>query len=344
MSKDSSRHKLNRLRQYMTGGAKRKRAQEKKDREETKMEKSRKISVLFAHSIFWQLERWRTSHNVWWGWRVSCSYSFRCQCRNCDHNISTQRDYERSRSWWRQPKLRKHQRHTKSATRTVRRWIENDIGLWPARLSAAGVEYWAKTGCSTINNMDGPFDESIQVERIREPKGTKNRFCSRQLFQRTLQNGEKVRRTWLCYSLSTGRVYSFACKLLNGVGNLATIGYGDWKHAGRTFEEHERSLTHCSNVFQLVKHASTLGRVDQEMAKQPTEMQSYWCQVLKRTVSVISFLAERGLAFRGSECWRPNCRVKIINMPTFFQSSKDLLFSTLCEFMVVSCIYRTERW
>ena len=160
-----------------------------------------------------------------------------------------------------------------------------------------------RIGCSAINNMDGPFDESIQVERIAisEPKLTKSRFCSRNLFERTLQNGEKVPRTWLCYSLSTGRVYCFACKLLNGVGNLATIGYGDWKHSGRTFEEHERSPAHCSNVIQLVKRASTLGRVDHEMAKQATEMQTYWCQVLKRTVSVISFLAERGLAFRGSD-------------------------------------------
>ena len=73
------------------------------------------------------------------------------------------------------------------------------------------------------------------------------------------------------------------------------------KHSGRTFEEHERSPAHCSNVIQLVKRASTLGRVDHEMAKQATEMQTYWCQVLKRTVSVISFLAERGLAFRGSD-------------------------------------------
>lgn len=88
-----------------------------------------------------------------------------------------------------------------------------------------------RIGCSAINNMDGPFDESIQVERIAisEPKLTKSRFCSRNLFERTLQNGEKVPRTWLCCSLSTGRVYCFACKLLNGVGNLATIGYGDWK-------------------------------------------------------------------------------------------------------------------
>lgn len=213
MNEGSDRHKSKRVRQYLSGAKKRKRAQEKKDREETQL--PRQISEFFSSTQSFDKSS-ATSEP---------SGEEPEETHTSDTSVSSAQEETESG-------VGEGSLSSASGTRNQPGdGFENDIGLWPSRLSAAAVEHWAKTGCSAINNMDGPFDESIQVERIAisEPKLTKSRFCSRNLFERTLQNGEKVPRTWLCCSLSTGRVYCFACKLLNGVGNLATIGYGDWK-------------------------------------------------------------------------------------------------------------------
>ena len=119
--------------------------------------------------------------------------------------------------------------------------------------------------------------------------------------ERTVHNGEKVPRTWLCYSPSTGKVYCFACKLFNGVGKLAPIWYGDWRHASQALDQHERAHTHRTNAVRFATRAASAGRIDKEMAKQTEEMQSYWCEVMKRIVSVVTFLPQRGLALRGSD-------------------------------------------
>jgi len=43
------------------------------------------------------------------------------------------------------------------------------------------------------------------------------------------------------------------------------------------------------------------GRVDFSMALQVEKQTKYWQSILKRAVSVIKFIAERGLAFRGND-------------------------------------------
>ncbi|XP_014678126.1 PREDICTED: zinc finger MYM-type protein 1-like [Priapulus caudatus] len=152
--------------------------------------------------------------------------------------------------------------------------------------------------------MGGPFVASVRSATGPQGEGhsgTVNRFCTKSFLERTLSNGEIVSRSWLCYSLSTCHVYCFACKLSNSTGNLATVGYGDWKHARSNLEQHERSTSHCWNVTQLAKRASASCRIDETMIRHANEVESYWCQVSKRCVSVISFLAERVLAFRGTD-------------------------------------------
>ena len=41
-----------------------------------------------------------------------------------------------------------------------------------------------------------------------------------------------------------------------------------------------------------------MGLIDQELAKQAEEEAKYWHEVLRRVISVIIFISERGLAFR----------------------------------------------
>ncbi|XP_014675121.1 PREDICTED: zinc finger MYM-type protein 1-like [Priapulus caudatus] len=281
MSED--RHKSNRVRMYLSGAEKRKRAKDKKDGEKVEVNKSKKLSHFFP----------RVSH-------VDGS---------CSQQPSTSKDAQSDTgvliTTGSADKVGVAKEHVDAdITDDQDDGFQSDIGRWPVRSSQQMVEYWVNRGSSSLRNMSGPFVASVRSATGPQGEGhsgTVNRFCTKSFFERTLPNGEMVPRSWLCYSLSTCHVYCFACKLSNSTGNLATVGYGDWKHAKRDLEQHERSTSHCWNVIQLAKRASASCRIDEIMIRHANEVESYWCQVLKRCVSVISFLAERGLAFRGTD-------------------------------------------
>ncbi|KAK6191065.1 hypothetical protein SNE40_002813 [Patella caerulea] len=98
-----------------------------------------------------------------------------------------------------------------------------------------------------------------------------------------------------------GKIYCYTCKLFGGAGPFANSGFCDWKHANRAIDLHERSNEHCTNTIRLSERMCVTGRVDKELVKQASDMANYWKEVPRRCVSVISFLAERGLPFRGSD-------------------------------------------
>ena len=62
-------------------------------------------------------------------------------------------------------------------------------------------------------------------------------------------NGEKVKREWLCYSLSSKNFTAVFANLLRLILKkimLASVGYGDWKHAPRDLARHKSSNKHLS--------------------------------------------------------------------------------------------------
>ena len=78
-------------------------------------------------------------------------------------------------------------------------------------------------------------------------------------------NNETLKRTWLCYSKTTGKVYCFVCKLFGGSGGLSSNGIEDWKHISRTVDEHDQSSRHCVNIVTYSERAAVSGRIDQEL-------------------------------------------------------------------------------
>ena len=52
-------------------------------------------------------------------------------------------------------------------------------------------------------------------------------------------------------------------------------------------------------MIAYINQTANQGTVDSELKKQLNVECEYWRQVLQRVVSVVRFLAERGLAFRG---------------------------------------------
>ena len=189
-----------------------------------------------------------------------------------------------------------------SVARSTNDGFDNDIGLWPESSTSLLIDLWATKGSTDLQNISGgDFSKSVRQIVINKNSGkTIQRSCTAQMFQRIHPNGELVKRTWLCYSPTTGRVYCFPCKLLScAQGQFTVEGFDDWKHAGREIEAHEKSASHSNSVCSLVQRAHATGRIDHELEQQLNISSKYWTDILQRVVCVITLIAERGLAFRG---------------------------------------------
>ena len=116
-------------------------------------------------------------------------------------------------------------------------------------------------------------------------------------------NGEIVKREWLCYSPSTKKLYCFVCKLFASDSEkimLASVGYGDWKHAPCDLARHESYNKHLSYLSTYFFRRAKKGSICKDLEEQKESDRKYWCKVLARVLSVIKFLSSRGPAFRGS--------------------------------------------
>ena len=80
---------------------------------------------------------------------------------------------------------------------------------------------------------------------------------------------------------------------------LASVGYGDWKHAPRNLSRHESSNKHLNYLSTYVSQRAKKVSICKDMEEQISD-RKYWCKVLARVLSVIKFLSLRALAFRGS--------------------------------------------
>lgn len=182
----------------------------------------------------------------------------------------------------------------------------NDIGLWPPTMSEEIREYWVKQGASTVQNCDECLFSAHSVKQARKDRDIP-RICTVGLFHRKNHNGEVITRKWLCFSPSTGRVYCFTCRLMclntstarSESSQLSTNGFCNWKRSQERLNSHEQSSEHITATIALNKRLKVLGRIDVELTQQTERLERYWKAVLKRVVSVIKFIAERGLAFRG---------------------------------------------
>ena len=89
-------------------------------------------------------------------------------------------------------------------------------------------------------------------------------------------------------------LYCFVCKLFafdSEKITLASVGYGDWKHAPYDLARHESSIY----ISRRAKQVSICKDLEEEKESD----RKCWCKVLARVLSVIKFLSSRGLAFGG---------------------------------------------
>ncbi|XP_004205777.1 zinc finger MYM-type protein 1-like [Hydra vulgaris] len=76
-------------------------------------------------------------------------------------------------------------------------------------------------------------------------------------------------------------------------------GFCDRKHATDRLSSHEQSKDHIEAVWKTASRAKIAGRIDSELAHEMDRHEHYWQSLLKRLISVLKFVCERGLALRG---------------------------------------------
>lgn len=74
-----------------------------------------------------------------------------------------------------------------------------------------------------------------------------------------------------------------------------------WERAEAKVCEHENSVEHQNFVAAWHARSSSGSMITKELVKHPITQSAYWTEVLKRVNVEVKLLAERGLAFRGSE-------------------------------------------
>lgn len=104
----------------------------------------------------------------------------------------------------------------------------------------------------------------------------------------------------MLYSPSKGSIFCFVCKLFGSLRDnpFVSIGFDKWKKSTR-IGEHENNIAHRDATTKWLLRTDTTRSISKEMCRQISSETEYWVNVLKRVVSIIKFIAYRGLPYRG---------------------------------------------
>ncbi|XP_025412709.1 zinc finger MYM-type protein 5-like [Sipha flava] len=123
------------------------------------------------------------------------------------------------------------------------------------------------------------------------------------IFIRTLHNGQITNREWLLYSLSANALFCFQCLLFsNKKSNLGNLKFGlkNWGKCEEKVKCHEEGQQHGESIrIWFSRTQKTATSIDKMLHEEMKSKSDYWTNVLHRVIATITFLAERGLPFRG---------------------------------------------
>lgn len=169
--------------------------------------------------------------------------------------------------------------------------IVDDPALW--EINDRTREYVVTRGINqNIDEMD--------LSRSKRLIGGQNRYLSKSLLKTKLINGKEMKRSYLMYSESSGKLYCVPCQLFGGTTKLAKEGCDDWKHGNDILKSHENSSDHKTCVLAIKTRMSSKG-IQSLLTSQIEDEQNYWRNVLKRVVAVVKSLAAAGLPLRGHD-------------------------------------------
>ncbi|KAK5648627.1 hypothetical protein RI129_003519 [Pyrocoelia pectoralis] len=130
----------------------------------------------------------------------------------------------------------------------------------------------------------------IQNKNLIYPKDTCGRKFSATYYNRKMENGEIVPRTWL---------------FIPKISILSFVdSYNDWRNLTKSLHRHETSLTHMKNFLKWMNLNTNLKNkttISIHILKACCKLRKkHRMSVLQRLVEIIKFLSAQNLAFRGS--------------------------------------------
>jgi hypothetical protein len=132
---------------------------------------------------------------------------------------------------------------------------EYDVGRWGDLISEEARCVWIQRGGNDCRHISNGFKNSTTVQGHEKF----SRSCSLSLFTRVHSlTGERIDRSWLCYSPTSGCLYCFACKLLSTSASKMTSGFNDWKNADAKLASHENSPQHRSAMIALCSRKAAI--------------------------------------------------------------------------------------
>jgi len=173
-----------------------------------------------------------------------------------------------------------------------------DLALWPDSLNTEFVNNCLSKEASFFQNRK---QDNLYIDSNKYYKDQSRQF-SNKYFEKCLKNGQKLIRTWLCYSNSKGCVYCLVCKLFSvSQTSLRTTGYSNWVNLLRTLDEHKESPDHKKSMLIWLTRKENKTVIDKQFEKQIKNESEYYYNVLTRVVAIIKFLSKRELSLRGHD-------------------------------------------
>lgn len=112
----------------------------------------------------------------------------------------------------------------------------------------------------------------IQKKGLMYPKSNNGRKFSDTYYNRKMENGELVPRTWLLFSESTNSVFCFCCKIFASIDSSSFVkGYNDWINISKALHRQETSRAHMKNFLKWkeleknLKNKTTIDSQTQEL-------------------------------------------------------------------------------
>lgn len=117
--------------------------------------------------------------------------------------------------------------------------------------------------------------------------------------------GQKIPRSWLCYSVILDKAYCESCWLFSDrthpyFKSNWIKGINDWRHLSQKINKHEISIQHIESVKLRtiwVKNQT----IDQSIEDQISKEAQQWRDILTRLIKIILFLTAGNTAHRGNE-------------------------------------------
>ena len=240
MMSGEDRHKGARFRTYKSGSAKRRLADEKLAKKSEELKKYSRVTHFFKG----QLKQSEDSELV----IKKPSVDEACSSTQMEYESKSENDLSELNISEDSHNEIKRAKCTSSASQDLNldSCLNSDIGSWPDKLEESQIDLLVCQGPNKYQNKD---DELFKSCKLQMQPDNVQRYCNMSIFKRKTANGEKVDRSWLCYSPSKGSVFCFFCKLLSDSNiALTDTGYYDWRHAQQHFIGHEQSVNHIQAV------------------------------------------------------------------------------------------------